>query len=150
MSSSSSSDDSDSDAPSLEKLRSHILQKKVDQRIRYLDQSFHRLGNGSKLKHKSKRGGNVDVSVKRKVSILDRVSRQRVTYDQLSLTQWVQRFCKNILEQKSSDRREIMVSYLGDLMDDATDFSWQGQRQHMLCCCVRWSGIPPVGTIGSH
>ena len=83
MSSSSSSDDSDSDAPSLEKLRSHILQKKVDQRIRYLDQSFHRLGNGSKLKHKSKRGGNVDVSVKRKVSILDRVSRQRVTYDQL-------------------------------------------------------------------
>ena len=117
-----------------------MLQKKVDRRIRDLDQSSHLSGNDSKLKHKSKRGGNVDVSVKRKVSlphepILGGDSRQRVTYDQLSLTQWVKGFCKNILEQKSSDRREIMVSYLGDLMEDATDFSWQGAKAaHAVKC----------------
>ena len=84
-SSTSSSDDSDSDIPSLDKLRSHVLQKKVDRRIRDLDQSSHLSGSDSKLKHKSKRGGNVDVSVKRKVSwphepILGGVSRQRVTF----------------------------------------------------------------------
>ena len=87
-----------------------MLQKKVDQRIRDLDQSSHLSINGSKLKHKSERGGNVDVSVKRKVSwphepILGGVSRQRVTYDQLSLTQWVQGFCRNIREQKPLKER---------------------------------------------
>ena len=97
VSSSSFSDDSDSETPSIDKLRSHALQKKVDQRLRDLDHSSHLSGNNSKLKHKSKRGGNVEVSVKRKVSwphepILGGVSRQRVMYDQLSLTQWVQVF----------------------------------------------------------
>ena len=142
------SDDSDNDIPSLEKLRSHVLQKKVDHRIKELDQSSHLSGNNSKRKHKSKRGGNVDVCVKRKVSwphepILGGVSRQRVTYDQLTLTQWVQGFCKNILEQKSSDRRGIMVSYLGDLMEDATDFSWQGAKaaHAVLLCEMEWGSL---------
>ena len=113
-----------------------------------MDQSSHLSGDNIKLKHKSKIGGNVDVPVKRKVSwphepILGGVSRKRVTYDQLSLTQWEQDFCKNILEQKSSDRREIMVFYMGDLMEDTSDFS--RQRQHMLCCCVRWSGVLSSG-----
>ena len=65
VTSSSSSDDSDSETPSLERLRSHALQKKVDQRIRDLDHSSHLSGTDSKAKHKSKRGGNVEVSVKR-------------------------------------------------------------------------------------
>ena len=95
-----------------------------------MDHNSHLSGTDSKLKHKSKRGGNVEVSVKRKVSwphepILGGVSRQRVSYDQLSLIQLVHGFCKNILEQKSSERRDIMVSYLGDLMQDTPDFSWQ-------------------------
>ena len=107
--SSSSSDDSGSDTPSLERLRSHSI-KKVDQRIRELDHSSHLSGNDQRLKHKSKRGGNVEVSVKRKVPwphepILGGVSRQRVIYDQLFLTQWVQGFCQNIPEQKSSERK---------------------------------------------
>ena len=92
VTSSSSSDDSDSGTPSLERLRSHALQKKADQRIRDLDHTSNLSGTDSKTKHKSKRGGNVEVSVKRKVSwphepILGGVSRQRVSYDQLSLTQ---------------------------------------------------------------
>ena len=145
--------------PSLDKLRSHVLQKKVDRRIRDLDQSSHLSGSDSKSKHKSKRGGNVDVSVKRKVSwphepILGGVSRQRVTYDQLSLTQWVQGFCKNILEQKSSDRRDIMVSYLSDLMEDATDFSWQGAKAaHAVLLCemergsLQWEDLDRIDRI---
>ena len=135
-------DDSDSDVPSLEKLRSHVLQKKVDRRIRDLDQSSH-LSGDSKLKHESKRGGNVDVSVKKQTHepILGGISRQRVTYDQLSVTQWVQGFCKNILQQESSDRREIMVSYLGELMEDATDFSWQGAKAtHVVLLCEMEQG----------
>ena len=124
-----------------------------------MDQSSHLSGSDSKLKHKSKRGGNVDVSVKRKVSwphepILGGVSRQRVTYDQLSLTQWVQGFCKNILEQKSSDRRDIMVSYLSDLMEDATDFSWQGAKAaHAVLLCemergsLQWEDLDRIDRI---
>ena len=101
----------------------------MDKRIRELDQSSHFPGNDQKLK--SQRGGSVDISVKHKVhwpheAILGGMTRQRVTYVQLSLTQWVQGFCKNILEQKSSSRRDTMVSYFSDLMEDATDFSWQG------------------------
>ena len=159
VTSSSSSDGSDSETPSLERLRSHALQKKVDQRIRDLDHSSHLSGTDSKVKHKSKRGGNVEVSVKRKVSwphepILGGVSRQRVSYDQLSLTQWVQGFCKNVLEQKSSERRDIMVSYLGDLMEDATDFSWQGAKAaHAVLLCemergsLQWEDLDRIDRI---
>ena len=48
-----------------------------------------------------------------------------MNYDQLSLTEWVQGFCRNILEETNEDRKDIMVSYLADLMEDAMDFSWQ-------------------------
>ena len=81
------------------------------------------------------------MSVKRKISwphqpILGGVSRQRITYDQLSFNQWVQGFCKNILEQKSCERKDIMVSYLSDLMEDATEFSWQGAKAaHAVLLC---------------
>ena len=94
-----------------------------------------------------KKGGNVDVSVKNKVlwpheAILGGFNRQRVTYDQLSLTQWVQGFCKNILEEKSSHRRDTMVSYLGDLMEDATDFTWQGAKAaHAVLMCEMERGL---------
>ena len=158
VTSSSSSDDSDSETPSLERLRSHALQKKVDQRIRDLDHSSHLSGTDTKAKHKSKGGGNVEVSVKREVSwphepVLGGV-RQRVSYDQLSLTQWVQGFCKNVLEQKSSVRRDIMVSYLGDLMEDATDFSWQGAKAaHAVLLCemeqssLQWEDLDCIDRI---
>ena len=68
--------------------------------------------------------------------ILGGVSRQRVTYDQLCLTQWMQGFCKNILEEKSNARKTIMVSYLSDLMEDATDFTWQrAKAAHAVLMC---------------
>ena len=129
--SSSSSDESDD--PTLEVLKSERLQQKVDKRI-----SSHCQG---KLKYKSQRGGDIDVQVKHKVhwpheAIFGGSARQRVSYDQLTLTQWVQGFCCNILEEKSGSRKDVMISYLGDLMEDATDFSWQGAKAaHAVLLC---------------
>ena len=127
----SSDSSSDSYSPSLEVLRSPQLQKKVDKRIRELENSSQCSGRDTACKLKSKQGGNVGVSVKTKVAwphepILGGVNRQRVNYDQLSLTQWVHGFCQNILDEPSAKRRNVMVAYMGELMEDATDFSWQG------------------------
>ena len=117
------------------------MQQKVDARIRELNHSSHLSGKSKKLKYKSQRGGSVDVQVKHKVhwpheAVLGGVSRQRVTYDQLSLTQWVQGFCRNILEERSGTRKDTMISYLADLMEDATDFTWQGAKaSHAVLLC---------------
>ena len=74
--------------------------------------------------------------------ILGGTHRQRVSYDQLSLPQWVQGFCKNILEEKSNERREVTVSYTSDLMEDATDFSWQGAKaDHTVMLCEMERGV---------
>ena len=142
VSSCSSSDESDD--PTLEVLKSHTLQQKVDKRIKQLVQSLQCQG---KLKFKSQRGGEVDVQVKHKVhwpyeAILGGTARQQVTYDQLTLTQWVQGFCWNILEEKSGKRKDLMVAYLGDLMEDATDFTWQGAKAaHAVLLCEMERGV---------
>ena len=63
-------------------------------------------------------------------------TRARLTYDQLSMSQWVQGFCRNILDEQEEGRREQMISYTVDLMEDATDFSWQGAKAaHAVLCC---------------
>ena len=151
---SSSSDDSDE--PSLELLKSSCLQRKVDKRLRDLSQSSHSAG---KLKYKSQRGGDIDVKVRHRVhwpheAILGGVNRQRVGYDQLSLTQWIQGFCCNVLEEKSESMKEIMISYLGDLMEDATDLSWQGVKAaHAVLLCemergsLRWEDTERIDRV---
>ena len=78
-------------------------------------------------------GGAVDVLVSRKVlwpheAILGGQIRQHLSYDQLSLTQFVQGFSKNILEEKNEKIREKMLSYVSDLMEDATYFSWSSAK----------------------
>ena len=61
---------------------------------------------------------------------------QQVTYDQLTLTQWVQGFRSNILEEKSGKCKDLMVAYLGDLMEDATDFTWHwAKAAHAVLLC---------------
>ena len=92
--------------PSLETLRPQKMQRQVDKRIRALERSSQSSGNEKVQKLKSKRGGNIDIIVKEKVSwphepILGGMQRQRISYDQLSLTQWIQGFCRNILEENS-------------------------------------------------
>ena len=157
VTSDSSSDESDT--PSMKQLKSNAIQKKVDSRLRELNHSSHLPGSDSSVKLKSKRGGSVEVNVKNKVSwpheaILGGVSRQRVTYDQLTLTQWVQGFCKNIMEESCNDRRYTMVSYLNDLMEDATDFSWQSAKAaHAVLLCemergsLQWEDMDRIDRI---
>ena len=130
--SSSESSSEDSDVPELSYLRSNKrIQKKVDDRLADLEKNFEAKGKSEKLK--SKRGGSVEVLVEKRVAwphdvILGGQNRTRVTYDQLSLTQFAQGFIKNVLEEKSEKIREKMLMYFADLMEDATDFSWSNAK----------------------
>ena len=137
--------DSSSDeslVPSLSHLKSaRDIQRQVDNRLHELEEcSFTPQGQG-KQKVKSKRGGNVDILVRKKVAcphdtILGGNSKQRVSSDKLSWSQCVQGFVRNILEEKSNKTRENMLNYLSDLMEDATDFSWQGAKAlHAVLLC---------------
>ena len=48
----------------------------------------------------------------------------------------MQGVCSNILDQKSVSHQKSMVAYLGDLMEDDTDFSWQGAKAaHAVLPC---------------
>ena len=118
--------------PNLNVLKSKkSVQRKVDQRLKQLDDSA--VKSGSSEKFKSKRGGNVDCMVKNKIAwpqdtVLGGQSRQRVTYDQLSGSKVLQK----ILLRKT---REHMLYYLAD-MSDATDFSWQNAKAaHAVLLC---------------
>ena len=75
-------------------------------------------------------------------AILGGVNRTRVTYDQLTLPQWVQGFCKNILDEPDNRKREKMIAYMADLMEDTTDFTWQGVKgAHAVLCCELEQGM---------
>ena len=124
-----------------------------------LEQDSQCSGNEMHYKHKSKRGGDIEVSVKNKVTwphelILGGAQRHRVLYDQLSLTQGVQGFCKNILEERSHERREAMVAYMSNLMEGATDFLWQcAKAAHAVMLCkmergvLSWEDSDPIDRI---
>ena len=64
------------------------------------------------------------------------MSKQRITYHQLNLTQFVQGFAKNILEEQNPIFCESMLQYLADLMEDATHFSWANAKaSHAVLLC---------------
>ena len=72
--------------------KSEKIQREIDSRIRELERQSEATGTREKIK--SKRGGNIDVLVKKKVvwpheAILGGVTRARLSYDQLSMSQWV-------------------------------------------------------------
>ena len=157
---SDSESDSDSSIPELHVLRSsEIIQRKVDARLRELEVINETSGMPSGAKLKSKRGGSVDVYVKHKVAwpreaILGGTNRSRVTYDQLNLSQWVQGFCKNILDEREEGKREKMIAYMAELMEDCTDFSWSGAKAaHAVLCCefergmVTWDDTAKIDRI---
>ena len=142
--SSDESDESDSDSsvPDIETLRkSEQLQKQVDSRLRQLKKASQKTGKHDSEKFKSKRGGGLEILVKNKVawpheSILSGANRTRVTYDQLNITQWVQGFCRNIMDESNEKTRFQMVQYMSELMEDATDFTWQGAKAaHAVLLC---------------
>ena len=151
-SSSSSQDESVVNVPNLKSLRTSMkIQKQVDARIRDLEKAHDNPGIEKQEKIKSKRGGNVEVLVQNKVAwpheaILGGASRSRLSYDQLTMAQWVMGFCRNVIDEKDDNNKERMLSYMSDLMEDVSDFGWQGAKAaHAVLCCemergtVKWS-----------
>ena len=158
MSSSDSESERESDGqlPNLSTLRSSVkIQRQVDNRLREPELLQCDSGNELKGRIKSKRGGPVKVKkiVKKKVvwpheAILGGANQTRVTYDQLSLSQWVQGFCPNIIDEQYNDRQERMISYMSDLMEDATDFSWQNAKAaHAEHGTVSWEDTEQIDPI---
>ena len=117
--------------PSIEFLRSNeSIQCEVEKRLaelRTLNETE------SKGRVKSQRGGPGDIFVKKSVDwpqnfILTGNQKTRPTYNDLSITQWVSGFVRCIQEEKSDQSRSAMLDYLGNLMEDASDFSWESAK----------------------
>ena len=67
--------------------------------------------------------------------------KQRLTYDQLLLTQFIQGFTRNIIDEKDQSIREHMLWYLHELMEDATDFTWSNAKAaHAVLLCEMEKG----------
>ena len=117
--------------PSLGYLRENeSLQSEVDRRLADLVRLNETTARG---RLKSQRGGPGNFSVKRMVDwpqnfILTGSKMSRPTYDDLTITQWVSGFVRCIQEEKSDAARECMLDYLGNLMEDASDFSWEAAK----------------------
>ena len=154
----SESSSDDESLPSLSVLRSsRDIQKAVDKRLAEIESCSQVEGKDNKLK--SKRGGGVEVLVSKKVAwphdnVLGGNTRQRVTYDQLSLTQFIQGFTRNIIDETNNETREHMMWYLHDLMEDATDFTWSSAKAaHAVLLCemergtVSWSDTNRIDRI---
>ena len=125
--------------PTLENLKKNAsIQKLVEDRIKKLQQ-ISKTGTDPKLK--SQRGGQVEVLVKNRVKwpheyVLAGNNKERVTYDQLSMGQWVAGFCRTMRDESDKNCKEAMLNYLISLLDDANDFSWSAAKacQAVLLC----------------
>ena len=122
--------------PSLFELRQDpLIQDRVQQRLQELNQ----LVNTGDQKIKSQRGG-VDVFVEHRVKwphkfVLSGFTKERVSYDQLSVVQWVAGFCCTRKEENNSKMREHMLDYFVSLLD-AQDFSWGAAKaSHTVLLC---------------
>ena len=101
----------------------------------------------------------MEVTVQKKVAwphehTLGGQTRQRVTYGQLTMPQFVKGFVKNILDEKNLENREFMLRYLGDIMEDTSDFSWvSAKASHAVLLCemergqVVWSDTSRIDRI---
>ena len=135
--------------PSLEFLRNNeSLQNQVERRLAEL-KNVNEMATRGRLK--SQRGGPGDIAVKKLIDwpqnfILTGAHKTRPTYDDLTITQWVSGFVRCIQEEKSGDNRDLMLDYLGNLMEDASDFSWDSAKAahailltNMEADRVKWS-----------
>ena len=122
--------------PSLDRLRSfREIQDQVDARIKELQTSQ------DKGKLKSQRGGTETVFVKREVPWLQNytlrgTSKSRVSYDSLSISQWVSGFAMIIKHEPDIDVKQDMLEHRSEIMEDSRDFGWgaaKGAHAVLLC-----------------
>ena len=60
--------------------------------------------------------------------ILTGNQKTRPIYDDLNIPQWVSEFVRCIQEEKSKANRASMLDYLGNIMKDASDLSWESAK----------------------
>ena len=127
---------SDTVIPSIDFLKaSDTIQARVDDRIGEL-QAVHPQG-----KFKSQRGGSDTYWCRREIPwpqnhILSGTSKSRVSYDNLSMAQWIAGFCTIIKEESNVQTKNNMLSYVTDLMEDCHDFGWQSAKgAHAVVLC---------------
>ena len=124
--------------PHLQELRQDIyIQTQVEKRLKDLADSV-KSGN---CKQNSLRGGPVEVIVPNRIKwpheyVLSGSQKERVSYDQLSVTQWMAGFCRIMKEEQNSQNQKFMLDYLISLLDDANDFSWDAAKaSHAVLLC---------------
>ena len=117
--------------PSLGYLRNNeSFQAEADKRLAELAKLNE---SATKGRLKSQRGGPGDVMVQKIVDwpqnfILTGNRKVRPTYDDLTMSQWVSGFVRCIQEEKSEAAKSSMLDYLGNLMEDASNFSWESAK----------------------
>ena len=115
-----------------------MIQEQVEERIRQLASSDKK---GTDPRIKSQRGGSVDIYVKEKVKwphecVLAGSTKDRVTYNQLNITQFLAGFCRIMREESCRITKDHMLDYLISLLDDLNDFSWQAAKaSHAVLLC---------------
>ena len=103
------------------------VQDQVEARIRQLSNNDVK---GADPKYKSQRGGAMDIFIKERVKwphefVLAGNTKDRITYNQLNITQWMSGFCRILRDENCQKIRDHMLDYLIALLDDSHDFSWQ-------------------------
>ena len=66
-------------------------------------------------------------------NVLGGATKQRISYDQLSLTQFIQGFTRNILDESDEKIREQMLWYMSDLIGGCHRL-FVGECQGCPCC----------------
>ena len=68
--------------------------------------------------------------------MLSGTNKERMSSDQLSLTQWLAAFYRSIREDKKLQMRDYMLEYLISLLDDSQDLSWAvTEASHAVLLC---------------
>ena len=131
--------DSAKKLPELHTLRhDRSVQDQVEARIRQLSNNDVK---GTDPKYKSQRDGATDVFVKERVKwphefVLAGSTKDRITYNQLNITQWMSGFCRILRDENCQKIRDHMLDYLIALLDDSNDFSWQAAKaSHAVLLC---------------
>ena len=89
----------------------------------------------------SQRGGQVEVFVRTCVKwpqefVLSGSTKEHISYDQLTLPQWMAGFCHTMREETNQNLCDHMLNYLIDLMDYTNDFSWSAAKaSHAIFLC---------------
>ena len=136
--SSSQEDNMHAKLPDLHSIRHKLIQDQVEERIRQLSNSDKK---GTVPRIKSQRDGSVDIYVKEKVKwpheyVLAGSTKDRVTYNQLNITQFMAGFCRIMREESCQTTKDHMLDYIISLLDDSNDFSWQAAKvSHAVLLC---------------